>query len=566
MAGAGGSALGPRAGVLEPVFVTACLLLHAVLAWALRAPGIGTGQDDAIYLLLGRALQHLNYRDIWLVGHPIESRYPPGFPALLALMGAGTGVRIDQAVVLNILCSVAALLVFYRLVRRDAGALALVLLPVVALNPGLVGAAGKVASEPLYLLCSLLALQVASTRSGRRASMLAAALVLGAALVRSAGVVLLAALGLAWLFQRRWREVAGLALAGSLTVGAWLGWTIVAPGQYAGHSYVADALLGSEPPIAPAPSVRDSGAASLAPPAPVAPDLAPTSGPTAPAAAAAGIVGRVRHNALAYAAHALPAALAVPTLPGTWVDNLVAALVLATGLAVGLWSRRRRTPLVIGYLALYGLLLLAWPYALTRFLIPVVPLVLWLTLAGLGELVSVGRARARLLVPSLVAAGLVLSGASSLRATWARVRRCDRGAPRHATACFNPDQLAFFRGVEAIDTLAPAGSPLLTAKGATIYWLTGRSSVEELAAASLDPAALSVFLDRQGVSHIFLSRIHLDQRTIAAALQPRCAELEFLAEPAPGALVLRRRAPADEGSNGCAALVRFLAGPWSEDD
>ena len=51
--------------------VVLLLAIHAVLAWIARQPGILTTQDDAIYVLLGRALHAIS------VSRTVSDR-PPG--------------------------------------------------------------------------------------------------------------------------------------------------------------------------------------------------------------------------------------------------------------------------------------------------------------------------------------------------------------------------------------------------------------------------------------------------------------------------------------------------------
>ena len=43
------------------------VLTHVVLAWLMRVPAIGWGEDDAVYSLLGRGLGAGTYREYWIV-------------------------------------------------------------------------------------------------------------------------------------------------------------------------------------------------------------------------------------------------------------------------------------------------------------------------------------------------------------------------------------------------------------------------------------------------------------------------------------------------------------------
>src|SRR5690606_24465626 len=60
------------------VAVAAAVLiaLHAALAWWYHVPALSIGHDDAVYVLLGRSLRALEYRDLYRVGTPPHAVYP----------------------------------------------------------------------------------------------------------------------------------------------------------------------------------------------------------------------------------------------------------------------------------------------------------------------------------------------------------------------------------------------------------------------------------------------------------------------------------------------------------
>src|SRR5262249_1241159 len=53
----------PRLSTVQRVFVFGLLVVHVVLAWLTRAVSIGTGNDDATYILLARSVRHFEYLD-----------------------------------------------------------------------------------------------------------------------------------------------------------------------------------------------------------------------------------------------------------------------------------------------------------------------------------------------------------------------------------------------------------------------------------------------------------------------------------------------------------------------
>ena len=188
------------------VAVAAAIVVHIALAWHFRAAALTTGQDDAIYLLLARALRAGSYRDLWLVEAPVESRYPPGYPAFLAVF-AGTGPGMfARGVALNIALSALGLGLSYMVARRWSEPLAALSVVVLAVNPSLVHYAGEVRSEPLFVVLSLGVLALlARPAPGRGRMVLAGALAILGALTRSIGLVLLPVVLLPWL--RRHQEM-----------------------------------------------------------------------------------------------------------------------------------------------------------------------------------------------------------------------------------------------------------------------------------------------------------------------------------------------------------------------
>ena len=55
-------------------FALAMALVHLGLAWLMRTPGLGWGEDDAAFLLLSRELQSFQYTETQDVLAPIHAR------------------------------------------------------------------------------------------------------------------------------------------------------------------------------------------------------------------------------------------------------------------------------------------------------------------------------------------------------------------------------------------------------------------------------------------------------------------------------------------------------------
>ena len=152
------------------------VLTHVVLAWFMRVPAIGWGEDDAVYSLLGRGLGAGTYREYWIVDSPIHARYPPGLPALLAASNAVFGERLDAQLALMNLFSAASLLLLFDATRRRLGQeTALWATVLLALNPIALGEGGRIMAEAPFRMLLLLTLWAASVRDDGRHAALAVA-------------------------------------------------------------------------------------------------------------------------------------------------------------------------------------------------------------------------------------------------------------------------------------------------------------------------------------------------------------------------------------------------------
>ncbi len=203
----------------------------------------GAFNDDAAYMALGRALSiGAGYRSIYLAGAPLQVKYPPGLPAVLALLWT---VARDPAIVrvlavaMNVAaCGIAAAIVWW--IGREQLGVPAVLVAVFAILPFALDPAVQyftlVLSEPLFLLTTAAALllyervraldQQAAPPRQRAAYALALGLVLAAsALVRTQGVALVVAVLAALVVDgMRRRSVVIVAAAALAPLAAWSAW------------------------------------------------------------------------------------------------------------------------------------------------------------------------------------------------------------------------------------------------------------------------------------------------------------------------------------------------------
>ena len=526
----GALAVGSLYGWVPALFV---LSVHATLAWLARAPGVRTGQDDAIYVLLGRALRGFQYRELFRIDTPIHTMYPPVYPALLAVWSALGGEGFNWLVALNIACSVGALAFTFAAVRRLTGqTVALACLGALAFNPALIDAAGKIASEAPFIFFEAVVMWVLC-RNNPNPWLLALAGIaaIAAALTRSVGVTLVLAVGLYWLLQRRFRTVGLFAAAAALTVGLWLASTVVAPEQVPGKSYVADA------------AVRPQNK-------------------TLASALVQRAFGKLPYLKDVY--WLLP----LPTIEGTVIDNVIGVPFVAIGLLAGGAWLLFSWPAALLYLITYCALLLLWPWVIERFLVPLLPWIVPAVLIGLGRVARLVRPRWELRVVTISAACLLLTGAVSVFAVIAQQHACDPGAPIPSRPCLSADQASFFAATEYIRGHASPNAVVLTGKPATVYFYTNRHVFSLTQALDRPPSEFLDYLRREDVTYVLLPAVmpfsegvpRAGVRALGPMLEANCRQLALEASFPPSTFLFR--VPADAGSASpdaaCAAVSTYL--------
>ncbi|MDE2806347.1 MAG: hypothetical protein OXN18_14495 [Gemmatimonadota bacterium] len=329
----------PAAGHwLAPVTL---VLVHLVLAFLSASPTIHTGGDNAAYISLANSLaSDGSYVESWHPGAPPHTKYPPLYPAVLALMlllGFKTWGAFKAASMVFTGLAVAACFLMVRKARGPRTAVAVSALFAVA--PAVLFSAQWILADPLFVALTLgcLWLLTPGPEVSRSSLVLGLIAAVAAYFTRSAGLPLLVAV-VAWLaLQKRWKPLA--AFAGLFAVPGLL-WQL-----RAGADYVSEFWLVN----------------------PYVPDLG-RAGPME-------LVRRVVENLWTYTTDHVPAGLTgLSGMPAGVVGVLVAALAFAG------WVRRtRRGPEVSEiFFLLYVGLVLAWPAAWSgdRFALPVFPLLL----------------------------------------------------------------------------------------------------------------------------------------------------------------------------------------------
>ena len=495
---------------------------HAVLAYLVRAQAITTGNDDALYLLLARSVRSLHYLDSHIVGGPVHAQYPPGFPVFLSLFGNS----FPAAILGGIAVSTAGLLLSYDLARKVLGPVAaLLVLAALTVNPALVNWAGSLRSESLFMATSIAAIWCASRSQPTSAWLTAAgAFAIYAAMVRSVGVGLVWALVLVWLIQRRYRAAVIFTSVATAVVGGWLAWTAVAPGKFYGRSYAA-ALQRAE--------------------------SAPTT---------LGVLINRIESSFAYVYKYIPSSLSVPSVEQTTVDNIFWTVLLGVGLIAGLCALWKKLPIVTAYFVLYAGILTLFPFKMTRFLIPIVPLLVLTICAGLALLARRLTGRGALVATALLCLPLLGGAFKPDRALMREALRCSADDPWGPTTCSDSTQRAFFAAADYARMNTAPEATFLTLKEATFALLSGRRVQHPERVIRPDSMHLTQTLRDTGVDHVVVSPIHRSR--LGRLLERNCADLR-LERVFPPDAYLFRVVPEGQAPDGeaCQVLERIRTDP-----
>jgi hypothetical protein len=320
---------------------------------------VGVVADDSFYVILARALASgEGYRYLNVPGHPAGTHFPPGYPAMLALLSfvlpafpaSVVGFKVLNAVFLAVASVCVA-----RLLRSRVGlgaAWSIGVGAVTAVSVPLLILGNLVLSELCFLACALallLGLERLVDEPAPAWRVLALGAAIGAcALVRTHGIVLVPAAAIALGARRRWRDVALLAGAALLCLLPWQLWmarhggALPSPllGMY--DSYTSWWLRG----------LRTIGFSMI--PATVAKTTTETG--------------------------TMLAVLFSPMRGGTaHAVTLVALALLAAAACAAAW---RRVPVTLLFLAGYLAIVVVWPFQTARFVWTVWPLLLALVAVG----------------------------------------------------------------------------------------------------------------------------------------------------------------------------------------
>lgn len=220
-----------RAGVLLAFILL--LIPSAQFAWRNPdMPDFGRLHDDALMFVSAQGLaQGHGYRLSSLPENPYQTKYPPLYPAYLALVwlfNPSFPENLKTATLFTWPWLAVFLVLAWAMYRRDGFPLkrALVLTAILGLSPYMVLFGATLFSE-VFFSCFVLATLLLARRTGNVTIVLAGLAAACAYLTRTAGIALVVSIPALLLWKRDWRRAA-LFLAASLpAVVAWSWWTQV---------------------------------------------------------------------------------------------------------------------------------------------------------------------------------------------------------------------------------------------------------------------------------------------------------------------------------------------------
>ena len=436
-----------------PAWLLPALVGAAVFAvGALLVDGlpVGVAHDDGMYVILGKALATGHgYRWLHVPGAPPATHFPPGYPAVLALLWwlfpafpANVIVfKLANALFMGIAATGCFWFVRARFAMSDIGAA--IFAAAATLGIPTLTLSALVMSEPLFLAMLLPTLlfaeRLVETDDGRTRDVIVLALIAGVAtLVRTHGIALIGAIALVFCSRRQFRKAFVFSATAVATLVPWQLWVAshsgVVPltmrGNYESYgAWFATGLRADGLPLVLRTVLRTTG----------------DTGAMLQVFVAAGMPATVRIAALI-------------------------ALLGLTALGARLMWRHARVSTV--FLILYCLIVIVWPFSPQRFLWCVWPLVMLLPVLGARDVLqwrpftrrTVVTRVAALAACALLAFGYGVYNVRGYRHQWWS------SIPRMISRNVHP--LLVW-----VATHTPRNAVLATEAESAVYLYTGRSTV-----------------------------------------------------------------------------------------
>ncbi len=464
---------------------------------------VGIMHDDGMYVILAKSLATGHgYRWLHLPDAPSATHFPPGYPAVLALLWwifPAFPANVLAFKVANACFTAASAYLLVRFMRErwqfrslSVGlytALVMFGIPILALS-------SMVMSEPLFLTLTLAALllaeRVVDGAEKRPVAVAALGLLVGFdTLVRSHGIALVAAMSLVLLLRRRWRDVLLFVAPAFALLLPWQLWVSVhsglVPEPMGGNyeSYGKWLSLG----------IRTDGIAILW----------RTAMKTIP------MIG------------SMIGPLSTPSMPG-W-PRITAMCVLGVLAAIGARPIARRAPVTGLFLLAYMAIVILWPFAPARFLWCLWPLVLLPVVVG-ARTVFTWRPPA---AGSRVARYALLAGAVLVAA--GHTRYTVRGYSGHWWASIARTNAAMLRPLVQWAQRTPPRAVLGVEEESTVYLYTGRRTVPIQTFTAHQFFVRRSAADDAAAMRSILAGYHVDAVAVSSAQMRAAARILATASP-----------------------------------
>ncbi len=359
-------------------------VVHVVLRLSAGFP-FGVFDDDGVYVALGKSIaEGTGYRSIHLAGAPVQVRYPPGLPLLLAIpwtLGDSLSAVRNAIDVLNVLVTAGAAGLIWWIGRRDCR-LSPWPVAVCAASPFVLDATiqfyNLALSEPYLVLGWAAALALVTEKPSLGRAVAVGLMLAATTLFRAAGIALVPAILVALALRRRWTAAAVCAASSLIPLAAWAGlraaWIAAGPVASVPDDRGYWQWLGADGPVALAGyTARTMGA-----------------------------------NAVEYA---IELARHLASLQAVGVSMVGAGILAAVVACVRLWNTH--TALVLTVLCVTALTL-SWPFAQARLFLPLLPFIGLLVASS----VDAGVRRA----PRAVAGGVhAVLALAAIAVTWRQI-------------------------------------------------------------------------------------------------------------------------------------------------
>lgn len=477
----------------DVLFVTGVVLVAGILMGLMLNPFLTVvNHDSAIFCILAQSILKGNYL---LTSEPNPQPYFT-FPPLLALQLAGLmqlfgneDLQAMQWVFKGYidLLFLASLPLFYAWVRqmmsrRDA----MILTPLVAVNPIIFKYSSDILSDTPYWAFSMLAIYAAwcfwknqePQPSGAGKPMgwffLTVLMIILCALTRQIGVALVVAFLATLSFKRQWKLLIAAALLFILTVGGW-------------QSYEHFYRLQHRSDIS---SLNQQGVQEVLDKSPIKleyvkhflvdrpVDLDQNRMQTTPAILLQNIVDRIEAYTKLSLDHLLPGFKAKGhkvNLTHLWPLMALFWLLFFTGF----WNLLRRFPFGGLYICVYMGVLLVYPYISQRFLLPVFPIILLCTYSGIltiRDWLSAKFTLCRKLAPAAVPLFLLLALAGHLPDTVRWVNAGYQLKKANQGPSLRKGNKAYYETLLWLKRNTPQNSLIISRKPPVVYFYSGRRS------------------------------------------------------------------------------------------